>query len=139
MACDARGRTTSPKHEFLVAAVYHGTATKTAELRERFEHLSEACMEPLPGIIGAPSDNWLLGYIWRMGVGWCEFTTANISPRGYFPRFLSYGLKGLRRDNESIDYEPIDLESLIKTAIKRFHMKSKEWLRPGDDLSRFPV
>jgi hypothetical protein len=107
---------------------------EAAALGGRFKQLSETCIEPLPGAMGRPSNDWLLGFIWRMAVGYRELTTAKISPRGHFPRFLRHGLISLGPDND-----PGELESLIKTAIERFQMKQPmaKWLRPGDDLSRF--
>jgi hypothetical protein len=93
--------------------------------RRREEYLKSA-----GGIEGRPSDAWMLGYVREMARGWTLLTTLPITPRGYFVRFLQDGLKLLRPDKELTD-----LESLIKTAIKRFRLKSTKPLQPGNDLA----
>jgi len=129
----AAERLAPPEHSLSPQSITKLLEEATA-LGGRFKQLSETCIEPLQGSMGRPSNDWLLGFIWRMAVGYREMTTAKISPRGHFPRFLRHGLISLGPDND-----PGELESLIKTAIARFQMKQPmaKWLRPGDDLSRF--
>ena len=151
-----------------------------AMLAERLEQISRACNEPIPGIQGRPPDGWLLGFIWGMAAGWRELTTAKVTPRGYFSRFLQPAFEiAVRLSTEreiaakaaqlaekepeppaliareksritgdlsrlkiqlslSADTVP-EWETLIKTAMARFEMKRDPWLRPGDDLTRFPL
>jgi hypothetical protein len=121
-----------PEHALSWSALTK-TFEDLAAVADRLDQISNACSEPSPGIQGRPSDGWLLGFIWGMAIGWRELTTAKISPRGHFPRFLQAALSRLHPD-VSHDWEP-----LIKTAVKRFSMNKVKWLRPGDDLARFPL
>lgn len=101
-----------------------------AALSERMDLMSRAFAEPLPGHLGRKSDFWLLGFVWGMAVGWRQLTAAPVSPRGRFPRFLAAGLAQVDPTLPGPGWEP-----LVKTAIERFAMRSKKWLRPGDDLT----
>ena len=103
-------------------------------LISRLERIQEKCSKSIPGIEGRPGDTWLQGYIWAMARGWKQLTTLPITPRGYFPRFLEQGLKLLRPDRESPQWE-----SLIKTATRRFRLKGEKPLQLGNDLALFPV
>ena len=98
--------------------------------------LSEACATPSPGIRGRPSkDDWLLAFVWRMAQGWRELTGSDPTSRGRFCDFLAAGLPAIDPDREP----PDSWESLIETATKRFHLKSKHPIRPGDDLDQFEI
>jgi hypothetical protein len=74
---------------------------------------------------GNPSNPWLLGFIWGMAVGWRQLTFANIGSVGRFPRFVQAGL-----DMAAADKGLTVSETLVKTAIARFRMRERAWLRP---------
>jgi hypothetical protein len=77
---------------------------------------------PKPVKKGRPANFWMLGFIWGMAVCWRQLTLANISsaPSGRFFRFVHAALAAVRPDLKLT-------ESVIDTAIKRFHMKNPEW------------
>ena len=91
----------------------------------------EECSKSVRKIEGRPPDEWMLGFVWTMAWGWKLLTTLPITPRGYFTQFLEQGFKLLRPDIE----DPPEWESLVKTAIKRFRLKSTKPLQPGNDLA----
>jgi hypothetical protein len=104
-----------------------------ASLRDRCNAYHDANTKSLVTVgAGNPSEDWTLGFIWRMGVAWRQLTREPIASGGWFERFL---------DNTFFTEEqprPIDWgwANRITTAIKRFQLDDKgRWvLRPGDDL-----
>jgi hypothetical protein len=84
-------------------------------LAECLRNIGQACEAPAPGILGRPSDGWLLGFIWGIAVGWRDLTPAVISREdGYFVRFLelAYAPVALRDNAEQIAQAQTALEVL---------------------------
>jgi hypothetical protein len=99
------------------------------------EKFHEVNTEPLFTTTGAPSDDWLLGFIWAMGMAWHDLTGGPITAGGRFTRFLEYALPAKEKSERP---KTIDWDARIKTAVERFHMdrEREQRLRPGDDFRK---
>jgi hypothetical protein len=88
---------------------------------------------------GKPSDDWILAFIWRMRIAWCELTILPVtSTSTRFATFVEYAYTVIegRKTRKVVGKKtrPRDWSARIETAINRFKMEEERWLRPGEDL-----